>query len=135
MKDIKTDRDDSLRPEYKRSDFGEVIRGKYATTQIDFHQLVEIVLACIGEDVGVTFVRHSIGNRLANRNSGDWSYEIDNGNQVKLRYWLSQSASLEEPISNPSNVMTPKERSELQEALEKGATSLITKVSALRERQ
>jgi hypothetical protein len=31
--------DDWLRPEYKRSDFGEMIRGKYANTQVDFHQL------------------------------------------------------------------------------------------------
>jgi hypothetical protein len=131
MKDIKTDSKDSLRPEYKRSDFGELIRGKYATTQIDFHQLVEVLLSCIGEDVGVRFVHHSSGNRPC----GNWTYELDNGNQVTLRYWLSEFASLEETISNPSNVMTPEERSELQEALEKGAISLITKVSASKEQQ
>src|SRR4026208_570151 len=30
MKNIKTDSDDLLRAEYKRSDFGELVRGKYA---------------------------------------------------------------------------------------------------------
>lgn len=134
MKDLKTDSKDSLRPEYKRSDFGELIRGRYATTQVDFHQLVEVLLSCIGEDVRVRFVHHSIGNRLASHNSGDWTYEIDNCNQVTLRYWLSEFANLEETISNPANVVTPKERSELQEALKKGAMSLITKVSELKER-
>ena len=134
MKDIKTDSKDSLRPEYKRSDFGELIRGRYATTQIDFHQLVEVLLSCIGEDLGVRFVPHSIGNRLASHNSGEWTFEVDNGNQITMRYWLSEFASLEETISNPSNVVTPKERSELQEALEKGAMNLITKVSEIKER-
>jgi hypothetical protein len=131
MKNIKTDSDDSLRAEYKRSDFGELVQGKYATTQIDFHQLVEALLACIGEDMGVTFVRHSIGNRLENHKFGDWTYEIDNGNQVTLRHWLSEFASLEEATSNPSNVMTSNERSDLQQALEQGTRALITKVAAL----
>lgn len=30
MKKIKSDATDKLRPEYKRSDFGEFVRGKYA---------------------------------------------------------------------------------------------------------
>ena len=30
MKKIKTDTADELRPEYKRSDFGKIVRGKYA---------------------------------------------------------------------------------------------------------
>ena len=30
MKKGKSDRADELRPEYKRSDFGEIVRGKYA---------------------------------------------------------------------------------------------------------
>ena len=124
-----------LRPEYKRSDFGELIRGKYATTQIELNQLVEVLLACIGENVGVQFVHHSIRDRLANHINGDWTYEIDNGNQITLRYWMSEFSSLEETISNPSNVMTPKERSELQEVLENGVMSLGKKVSASKERQ
>ena len=48
MKNIDADSEDSIRPEYKRSDFGELIRGKYATTQVDFHQLAGALLACIG---------------------------------------------------------------------------------------
>ncbi len=31
MKTVKSDRADELRPEYKRSDFGEFVRGKYAS--------------------------------------------------------------------------------------------------------
>lgn len=30
MKKVKSDMTDELRPEYKRSDFGEIVRGKYA---------------------------------------------------------------------------------------------------------
>lgn len=30
MKKIKSETTDELRPEYKRSDFGELVRGKYA---------------------------------------------------------------------------------------------------------
>jgi hypothetical protein len=41
MKNIEVDPEDTLRPEYKRSVFGELIRGKYATTQVDFHHLPE----------------------------------------------------------------------------------------------
>ena len=132
MKNIEADSDDSLRPEYKRSDFGELIRGKYATTQVEFHQLTGALLACISEDEGVKFMHHSIGNYLANPNSGDWTYEIDNANQVTLRYWLSEFGSVEEAISNPSTVTTPKDRTELQDALLKGVTSLRSKVAALK---
>ena len=135
MKNIEADPEDTLRPEYKRSDFGEIIRGKYATTQVDFHQLTEVLLACIGEDEGMTFMHHSIGNYLANQKPGDWIYEIDNANQITLRYWLSEFGSIEEAISNPTCVMTPKDRRELQDALVKGATGLKTKVAVLKERQ
>jgi hypothetical protein len=135
MKNIEVDPEDTLRPEYKRSDFGEIIRGKYATTQVDFHQLTEALLACIGEDEGVKFMHHSTGNRLAHRKSGDWTYEFDNGNQITLRYWLSEFGSIEEAISNPPSVITPKDRTELQDALLKGVTSLKTKLAVLKERQ
>ena len=30
MKQVKSEMADELRPEYKRSDFGEIVRGKYA---------------------------------------------------------------------------------------------------------
>ena len=135
MKNIKADSDDSLRPEYKRSDFGEIVRGKFATTQVDFHQLTGVLLACIGEDEGMKFMHHSIGNYLANQKPGDWTYEIDNANQITLRYWLSEFGSIEEAISNPTCVMTPKDRRELQDALVKGARGLKTKVAVLKERQ
>src|SRR5688572_30241204 len=124
MKNIETDSEDSLRPEYKRSDFGELIRGKYATTQVDFHQLTGVLLTCIGEDEGVRFIHHSIGNDRAQHKPGDWMYEIDNANQITLRYWLREFGSIEEAISNPPNVMTPKDREELQDALLEGVIRL-----------
>jgi hypothetical protein len=135
MKNIEVDPEDTLRPEYKRSDFGEIIRGKYATTQVDFHQLTGVLLACIGEDEGVKFTHHSTGNRHADRKFGDWTYEIDNGNQITLRYWLSEFGSIEVSISNPTCYTTPKVRTELQDALLKGVTNLKTKVAAFKERQ
>lgn len=134
MRKSQSELNDWLRPEYKRSDFGELIRGKYATTQVDFHQLTGVLLTCIGEDEGVKFMHHSIGNYLANHKSGDWTYEIDNGNQITLRYWLSEFGSIEEAISNPTCVMTAKDRTEFQGALLKGVTSLKTKVAALKAR-
>jgi len=135
MKNVEVDSEDTLRPEYKRSDFGEVIRGKYATTQVDFHQLTGVLLACIGEDEGVKFMHHSTGNRLANHKPGDWTYEIDNANQITLRYWLNEFGSIEGALSNPTVVMTPKERRDLQEALFKGVTDLRIKVAAYAERE
>jgi hypothetical protein len=135
MKNIEVDPEDTLRPEYKRSDFGEIIRGKYATTQVDFHKLTEALLACLGEDEGVRFMHHSTGNRLANHKSGDWTYEIDNANQITLRYWLSELGNIEEGVSNPPSVITPKDRTELQDALLKGVTSLKTKAAALKDRK
>ncbi len=50
MKNIRQDFDESLRREYRRSDFGEMVRGKFATTQLEFSELVRLLLACIGED-------------------------------------------------------------------------------------
>ena len=135
MKNVEADPEDTLRPEYKRSDFGEVIRGKYATTQVDFHQLTGVLLTCIGEDEGVSFMHYSPGNRHANHKNGDWTYEIDNSNQITLRYWLNEFRSIEEAISNPTVVMTPKERTELQQALFNGVTDLRAKVAARTERE
>ena len=124
----------SLRPEYKRSDFGELISGKYASVQVDFHHLTGLMLTCIGEDEGVRFTHHSIGNYLANHKPGDWTYEIDNANQITLRYWLSEFGSIEESITNPTSVMTARDRTELQNALLKGVTSLKAKVATLKHR-
>ena len=135
MKNIDADTEDTLRPEYKRSDFGEIIRGKYATTEVDFKQLTAALLACIGEDESVKFMHHSTGNYLANQKPGDWTYEIDNGNQITLRYWLSEFGSVEEAISNPPVVMTPKERTNLHRALVKGVKDLRRKAVERVERE
>lgn len=130
MKNIKPELDDSMRAEYKRSDFGEIVRGKYAATQVDFAELTALLLAVIGEDDGIKFTHHSIGNYLADHRSGEWTYEIDNANQITLRYWLDSLRNVSEEISSPPCVMTPKERSELQSALLEGVKKLKTKVSA-----
>ena len=67
MKNIKSELNDWMRPEYKRSDFGELVRGKYAATQVDFAELTALLLACIGEDEGIKFIHHS--NRQLPRGS------------------------------------------------------------------
>jgi hypothetical protein len=131
MKNIRQEPDDSLRPEYRRSDFGEMVKGKYATTQVEFAELVHLLLTCIGEDKGIEFTHHSLGNYLAGHRRGDWTYEMDNANQITLRYWLSEFGNLEEPISNPTCVMTPQERSELQKVLENHVQLLKIRVDAL----
>jgi hypothetical protein len=105
--------DDSLRAEYSRSDFGEMVQGKHATTQLDFAGFVRLLLVCIGEDEELKFVHHSPSNDLAAQKAGDWTYEIDNANQITLRYWLNEFGSIEEPISNPPCVTTPQERADL----------------------
>nr|AAP58625.1 hypothetical protein [uncultured Acidobacteriota bacterium] len=130
MKNIKSELNDWGRPEYKRSDFGEIVRGKYANTQVDFAELTALLLAVIGEDEAIKFIPHSTDNRIAARKFGDWTYEIDNAIQITLRYWLSEFGSIEEAISSPPIVMTPKDRAELHDALLKGVTRLKTKVAA-----
>ena len=133
MKNIKSELDDWMRPEYKRSDFGTFVRG--AVTQVEFAELAALLLSCIGEDEGVAFKHHSAGNHLANHKAGDWTYEIDNANQITLRYWLSEFGSIEESVANPTSVTTPRDRTEFQDALLKGVTNLKTKVAALNDRQ
>jgi hypothetical protein len=135
MKNIKSELNDWGRPEYKRPDFGEIVRGKYATTQVDFAELTALLLAVIGEDEGIKFIHHSIGNYLADHRPGEWTYEIDNANQIRLRYWLSEFGSIEEPITNPPVVANPEDRTELHEALLKGVMDLRAKVAARRDRQ
>jgi hypothetical protein len=130
MRNINSELEDSMRANYKRSDFGEIVRGKYATTQVDFSELTALLLAVIGEDDGIKFIHHSIGNSLADHHPGDWTYEIDNANQVTLRYWLNSLGNISEEISTPPCVITPKERSELQNALLEGVSRLRTQVSA-----
>lgn len=134
MKKIKPEMDDWLRPEYKRSDFGELVRGKYASKQLEFADLVRLLLGCLGEDQNIQFERHSEGNSLAGHKLGDWTYEIDNGNQITLRYWLSEFGSIEEPISNSPVIATPLERTELQDLLLEHIDSLKAKVAELNDR-
>jgi hypothetical protein len=117
MKNLRQDLADSLRPEYRRSDFGEMVRGKFELTQVEFAELVRLLITCIGEDEGLNFVHPSIGNQLADHKVGDWTYEIDNANQITLRHWLNEFRSIEEPITNPPCVTTPEERSDLQKLI------------------
>lgn len=131
MKNIRHDSDDSLRPEYQRSDFGEMVKGKYARTKIDFAELVRLLLACIGEDEDIKFIDHSSGDSVTSHRSGDWTYEIDNANQITLRYWLGEFSNLEQPISNSSCVTTAQERFNLQDLLLKHARVLKDRVRAL----
>ena len=131
MKNIKQDSDNSLRPEYRRSDFGEMVKGKYAWTQLEFAELVRLLITCSGEDEDLKFTHYSTGNTLAGHRSGDWTYEIDNANQITLRYWLAEFRSIEEPISNPAVVTNAQERTELQALILKHMRLLKTKVHAL----
>jgi len=108
-----------------------MVRGKYAVTQIEFAESVRLLLACLGEEESLTFIHHSHGNVLAARKLGDWTYEIDNANQITLRHWLNDSRSLEEAISNPPCVITPHERADLQKLLQAHFQNLKTRVSAL----
>ena len=117
MKNLRQDLADSLRPEYRWSDFGEMVRGKFELTQVEFAELVRLLITCIGEDEGLNFVHPSIGNQLADHKVGDWTYEIDNANQITLRHWLNEFRSIEEPITNPPCVTTPEERSDLQKLI------------------
>ena len=128
MKNIKQDFDE-LRPEYRRSDFGEMVKGKYANTQVDFAELVRLLLVCIGEDEDLKFMHYSPGNHLAGHKQGNWTYEMDNANQITLRYWLSATGNIEEPISNSPCVTTPQERTDLQNLLISHVRNLKGKVT------
>lgn len=130
MKNIKQNSND-LRPQYKRSDFRELVRGKHARTQIEFAELVRLLISCVGEDEGLKFTHHSIGNHRAGHKRGDWTYEIDNANQITLRYWLNEFRSLEESIQNPTCITNATERSNLQDLLTKHARLLKESVSML----
>ncbi|HEX5887737.1 MAG TPA: hypothetical protein VFY61_03495 [Pyrinomonadaceae bacterium] len=131
MKNVRQELDDSLRAEYKRSDFGEMVQGKYATTQVELAEIVRLLLACIAEDGGLKFIQHSAGVPCASRKQGDWTYEFDDANQITLRYWISEFGSIEESVSNPHGVNNAQERSALQQLLLKQLRTLKTRVDAL----
>jgi hypothetical protein len=130
MKKIRPEMDDWLRPEYERSELGELVRGKFAATEVEFAELVGLLLACIGEDEDIQFEHHSEGNYLTYHKRGDWTYEFDNANQITLRYWLSEFTSIAEQISNPPCIMTVQERVELQNLLVDHVRALKTKAPA-----
>ena len=129
MKNLRQNLDDSLRPEYKRSDFGEMVQGKFAYTQVEFAELVRVLIASVGEDEGLKFVHHSPGNYLAGHKSGVWSYEFDDANQITLRYWIDEFSNIAEPISNSLSITTPQERSELHELILSHVQTLKNKVA------
>jgi uncharacterized protein (UPF0218 family) len=131
MKNIKPELEDSLRPEYKRSDFGELVRGKYAVAQVEFAELATLLLSCIGEDEGVKFIHHSTGNYFADHKFGEWTYEIDNANQITLRYWLDSVENVSEELKNPPSIITAEDNEQLQNALVEGVRGLKTKVAHL----
>jgi hypothetical protein len=130
MKNIKQDCEDTLRPEYQRSDFGEMVKGKYAYAEFKFADIARAFVVCIGEDEGLSFTLHSQGD---GHKSGDWTYEIDDADQITLRHWLSEFSSVEEPVSNPPYVVvtTPQERAELETLLRNHVRALKAKVAAL----
>ncbi|HKR14889.1 MAG TPA: hypothetical protein VJT15_22690 [Pyrinomonadaceae bacterium] len=129
MKNVRQDFDD-LRPEYQRSDFGEMVKGKHALVDLALAEFVRLLIACIGEDEGLTFTKHLAGNSPAGRKPGDWTYEIDAADRITLRYWLDDLNSIDEPISNPSDVYTPQQRAVLQNLLEKHVRNLKNRVAA-----
>lgn len=129
MKNLRQNPDDSLRPEYKRSDFGKMVQGKFANTQLEFAELVGILIGCVGEDEALRFIHHSPGNYLAGHKSGEWTYELDNANQITLRYWINEFRSIAEQISNPPSITTPQERSDVHDLILKHVRTLKNKVA------
>jgi hypothetical protein len=128
MKNIRQDANDSLRPEYRRSDFGEMTRGKYAGAQIEFAELVYLLLTCISEDEGMRFINHASHNQI---HPGAWTYEIGEANQVTLRYMLNEGADIEERVTSFSAVITSQDRTEFQKLLQVHVSKLKAKVDAL----
>jgi hypothetical protein len=131
MKNLRHNVDD-LRPEYRRSDFGELTRGKYAYAEFEFADIARAFVVCIGEDEGLNFTSHSQLNPPRGHKPGDWTYEIDHANQIRLQYWVSEFRSIEEVICDPpACVTTPQERTDLQNLLTAHFKALKAKVAAL----
>jgi len=129
MKNLRQNLNDSLRPEYKRSDFGEMVQGKFANAQLEFGKLVSVLIACIGEDEGVNFIHHSPSNCRSGHKSGEWGYDIDNRNQITLRYWIDEIRNIAEPISNPPVITTQQERADLHTLIQSHVRTLKNKVA------
>jgi hypothetical protein len=116
MKNIRQDLDDSLRPEYRRSDFGEMIQGKHAATPIEFAELVRILLACIGEDEDLKFINQPENQRFA-QPSNYFTYTVEDANQITLRYYINDQECIEERIATQCCITTPEERAKFQDQL------------------
>ena len=130
MKNLRQNLDDSLRPEYKRSDFGEMVQGKFANSQLEFAELVRVLITCIGEDEGLKFIHHSAATCSAGHKPGEWSYEIDNTNQIMLRYWIDEIRNIPERVSNRPFVATPLDRSNLHDLIVTHVRILQNRVAA-----
>jgi hypothetical protein len=128
MKNLEAESEvDELRSSYSRNDFSKFVRG--AVTQVEFAERVALVLSCIGEDEQVRFAHHSTGNHLANHQAGDWTYEIDNANQVTLHYWLDSVSTIEVSNPNPPNILTAEDNNHLIDSLSQSVRSLKAKVT------
>lgn len=77
------------------------------------------------------FIDQSRDSSLAGRRPADWTYEIDAGDQITLRYWLTEFTTLSEQLASPPSVTTPAERADLQNLLTRHVKSLKAKVAAL----
>lgn len=126
MKNVKQELGDALRPEYTRSDLGELIQGKFAETRMDFAQVVGLLLTCIGEDEEIQFIFRP--SHVSDRRQGDWTYEIDDANQITLRYWLNEFRSLDEPIANSPDNANSQDRMKLQNLLLTHVRNLKTRL-------
>ncbi len=72
-------------------------------------------------------IPREIGSRLTHQVIG----EIDNANQITLRYWFSEFESIEESILNPPCISTAQKRAALQNALFNHVPLLKRRVDAL----
>lgn len=129
MKNIEVESEvDELRSEYKRSDFGEFVRG--AVTQVEFAERVGLLLACIGGDEGISFQIRSEANYLHQPTTGDWTYEMGHSdNQITLRHWLGGWDNIPEQLSNPPCIFTAEDNNNLINALTTGVRTLKAKVT------
>jgi hypothetical protein len=129
MKNIKQDYED-LRPEYTRSDFANSVRGKYANAEFEFAGIARALIYCVAELEGLKFTHQAQGGDRHHRR-GDWTYEIDDSNRITLRYWASESSSIEEPIPGTNRpFITPLESPDLKNLLTQHIRALKAKVAA-----
>jgi hypothetical protein len=130
MKNLKVKADsDELRSEYNRTDLKNFVRG--AITHVTFAERVALMLASIGEEEKIQFTYYAIGNDIARHQYRTWTYEIDSGNQVTLRYWLNPTRNIEVSLRNPPCILTAEDNNNLIRTLNTGVGVLRNKVNAL----